>query len=151
MCHEHHQAPVLFCKDSSEVGKPIQCSERISLAVGRVLLNLSFGNTPWFNPTLRNIAQQKSWNPQVDESLHKMSLSTECATALLSFRYPRYYYHSHQQQQDAIFADQFYFASHCHFTSSLEVESVRTFGHKFGWELWLDDSVRQRKPYLAIL
>ena len=150
MWHEHRQALTLFCKDSSEIGKPIQCSERISFAVGRVLLNLSFGNTPSFDLTLRNIAQQKSWNPQVDESLHKMSLSTEYATALLSFKYPRYYYHR-QQQQDTIFADQFYFASRCHFTSSLEVESVRTFGHKFGWELWLDDSVRQRKLYLAIL
>lgn len=71
-----------------------------------------------------------------------MSLSTEVATALLS---------SSQKQQHTIFAGQFYFASQCHFTSSLEVESVWTFGHKFGCELWLDDTMRQRKLYLAIL
>ena len=39
---------------SGEASKPIQCSHRILFKVGGVLLNLSFGNTPWFDSTLRN-------------------------------------------------------------------------------------------------
>ena len=40
---------------------PIQSSDRILFEVGGVLLNLSFGNTPWFDSTLRNKGWCKSW------------------------------------------------------------------------------------------
>ena len=38
--------------------------------------------------TLRNKCYCKSCNAQKDKSLRNMSLSTECAAELLSFRYP---------------------------------------------------------------
>ena len=54
------RAAVLFLADSSQLSKPIQCCDRIIFEEGRVLLNLSTGNTPWFltllkgfNPTRR--------------------------------------------------------------------------------------------------
>ena len=34
-----------------EPSKPIQCSDRIAFGVGRVLFNVSLGNTPWFDTT----------------------------------------------------------------------------------------------------
>jgi len=48
-----HRAVVVFLADSSQLSKPIQCSDRIIFEVGRVLLNLSTGNTPWFLALLK--------------------------------------------------------------------------------------------------
>ena len=50
----HRRPVVLFCVDSSELSKPIQLQCSTSFAVGRMLLNLSFGNNWWFDTTLRN-------------------------------------------------------------------------------------------------
>ena len=54
-----------------EISIPIQCSDRIAFEVGRVLLNLAFGNTPWFETALRNKGYCKSQNAQFDESPSK--------------------------------------------------------------------------------
>lgn len=40
-----------FMTNKSGPRKPIQCSDRISFEVGGLLLNLSFGNTTWFDST----------------------------------------------------------------------------------------------------
>ena len=44
----------------SKVSTTIHCWNRIAFEVGRVLLNLSFGNTPWFDTALRNKGYCKS-------------------------------------------------------------------------------------------
>ena len=50
-------------------------------------------DSPRFDSALRNKGHVRSCNAQMDESLvWNMSLSTECAAALLSFRYASSYY-----------------------------------------------------------
>ena len=58
----HRRAILVFHVGSSEPSEPIKCSDRVLFEVGGVLLNPSFGNTPWFDSTCLGSAQ-------VDESL----------------------------------------------------------------------------------